>query len=126
MYEIEASLLAINPTCGNKKEKLMENLPESDWEVFKGIRDDLFEALCARINGKALKIINQKGKSQHEKYFKLNKHIRKSDKIVSKCFDDFDSSKLSSTLMTLREEEVLADYHLASFSKSANEFLEKI
>lgn len=104
----------------------MENLPESDWEVFKGIRDDMFEALCSRINGKALKILNQKGKSQHEKYFKLNKHIRKSDKIVSKCFDSFDSSTLPSTLTELRKEGVLADYHLESFSKAANEFLEKI
>jgi len=104
----------------------MENLPESDWEVFKGIRDDMFEALCSRINSKATKIINQKGKSQHEKYFKLNKHIRKSDKIVSKCFNDFNRSNLSLTLQTLRKEGVLADYHLESFSKATNEFLKNI
>ena len=104
----------------------METLPEGDWTIFKEIREDMFEALCARINSKALKIINRKGMSQHEKYLKLNKHIRKSDKIVTACFDDFRRSTLPLTLVKLRDEGLLTDRYLERFSEGTQESLGQI
>ena len=107
-----------------QKGDIMENLPESDWEVFKEIRDELFEILCARINGKSSRILTQKG-TQHEKYFKLNKHIRKADKIIDKCFNDFDRSTLSTKLITLGKEGVIKERYLELFSPSVKELFEK-
>ena len=107
-----------------EKGDIMENLPESDWEVFKENRDAMFEVLCARINGKASRILTQKG-TQHEKYFKLNKHIRKSDKIIEKCFNDFDRSTLSTKLITLGKEGVIKERYLELFSQSVNELFEE-
>ena len=104
----------------------METLPERDWTTFKKIRVEMLEALCARINGKALKIINRKGMGNHEKYLKLNKHIYKSDKIVATCFDDFRRSTLTLTLMKLRKERLLTDKHLDLFSDSVKESLKAI
>jgi len=103
----------------------MRNLPESDWQTFKDIRDDMFETLCARINGKALKIIHAKGKSQHEKYFKLNKHIRKSDKIVTELFGDFKRLTFSVTLIQLRKEKLLSDSYLEKFSEETQHFIKE-
>lgn len=104
----------------------MDNLAEQDWKVFKKIREEMLETLCSRINVKASKIINRKGMTQHEKYIKLNKHIRKSDKIAANCFDDYRRSTLGLTLMKLREEKLLTDRHLENFSDATREFLEKI
>lgn len=110
----------------SKIRNTMNNLPERDWKAFKAIREEMLETLCARINVKASKIINRKGMSQHEKYIKLYKHIRKSDKIVAKCFDDYRRSTLNLTLIKLREEKLLTDRHLENFSEATREFLEKI
>ena len=104
----------------------METLPERDWTTFQKIRVEMLEALCARINGKALKIINRKGMGSQEKYLKLNKHIRKSDKIVAACFDDFSRPNLNLTLMKLRKERLLTDRYLELFSDTAKEPLAQI
>ena len=102
----------------------MDTLPERDWTTFQEIRVEMLEALCARINGKALKIINRKGMGNHEKYIKLNKHIRKSDKIMANCFDDFKRSTLNLTLIKLHKEKLLTDRFLEKFSGATRELLE--
>ena len=104
----------------------MESLPECDWTAFKKIRGEMLEALSARINGKAVRIINRKGMSHHEKYLKLNKHIRKSYKLVGSCFDDCSHANCHLTLLKLRKEGLLADRYLDLFSDTTQEFLKKI
>jgi hypothetical protein len=104
----------------------METLPDCDWEVFKKIRPEMLEALCARINGKVAQLVNKKGINQHDKYLKLNKHIRKSYKVVSNCFDDFSKASLPDTLEKLRVEGLLTDRYIELFSPGTQEFLKEI
>ena len=104
----------------------MDRVPESDWDAFKKIRGEMLEALSARINGKAVRIINRKGMSHHEKYLKLNKHIRKSYRLVGSCFDDCSHDNCHTTLLKWRKEGILTDRYLGRFSETTQEMLKKI
>ena len=103
----------------------MDKVPESDWEVFKNIRGEMLEALSARINGKAVRMLNRKGMSNHEKYLKLNKHIRKSYRLVGDCFDDCSHDNCHTTLLKWRKEGILTDQYLEKFSEPTQDMLKK-
>ena len=72
---------------------MIVSILESDWKYLRKIEADLLATLCNRINTKSQKILNEGSLSEHEKYLNLYRHIKKSDKIIADCFNDWRRSK---------------------------------
>ena len=101
-------------------------LKEGDWKYLRGIHDEMLHALCMRINEKAAAIATSEAKTPHEQYLKLCRHIRKSDRIVAECFNDWRRSTLGTTIVCLRRHGLLCDSHVACLSDSARRWLAKL
>ena len=83
------------------------------------MHDEMLHTLCYRINQKAVDIVTAEGKNPHEKYLELYRHIKKSDRIVADCFNDWRRSNISRKILFLRHHGLLLDSHIANFSESA-------
>ena len=54
----------------------------------------MLSMLCGRINEQSKDILNDQYESEHGKYLKMYDHIKKSDKIVANCFNDWRRSNI--------------------------------
>lgn len=95
---------------------------ERDWKYMSRIHDELLEALCARINRESVQIL-QTPEPEHVKYAKLFDHIRKSDKLVAVCFDDWRRSTIEIKAVHLHEHGLLTRDHLAQLSPEAQDVI---
>jgi hypothetical protein len=82
----------------------------------RSIEKELLGALCLRINQEAVAIVRSEAGSEHEKYLKLYKHIRDSDRIVADCFNDWSRSNVILKTFCLRQHGLLADEQLEKLS----------
>jgi hypothetical protein len=99
---------------------------ERDWKYMRSIRGEMLHALCSRINQQAAAIAQSRTGTPHDRYLKLFRHIRDSDRIVAACFDDWRRSNIWSKILLLRREDLLADSQVANFSENGKEWLRKI
>ncbi|WP_457551473.1 hypothetical protein [Desulfobacula sp.] len=99
-------------------------IPESDWKYLREREVDLLSTLFGRINEQSKDILNDQSVSEHEKYLKLYKHIKKSDKIVADCFNDWRRSNIWLKIQFLRHHGLLTDEHLNQMSDSLRALVE--
>ena len=102
---------------------MTRSIPESDWRYLQGIKNELIDRLCRRINEKAAAIVAGPGNSSHETYLRLYKHLQKSDRIVADCFNDWRRSTVWGTLHLLRRHELLGDDQFEHLSEETQELI---
>ncbi|MDA3790205.1 MAG: hypothetical protein PF503_17150 [Desulfobacula sp.] len=77
---------------------------------------DMLSTLFGRINEQSKDILNDQSASEQEKYLKLYDHIKKSDKIIADCFNDWRRSNIWLKIQFLRKYDLLTDAHLDQMS----------
>ena len=95
----------------------MNNISESDWKYLRGVKDELLETLCKRINNEASQILTGPSLSRHEKFLRLFKHIMEKNEIIARCFDDWRRSNIVVKLIWLREEQLLTGKYMSRLSE---------
>jgi hypothetical protein len=95
----------------------MNNIPESDWKYLRGVKEELLETLCKRINDEASRITRNPALSQHEKFLRLFRHVLESNEIIASCFDDWRRSNIILKMHLLRNEGLLTDKHILRLSE---------
>ncbi len=101
------------------------SIPERDWKYLRGIKAEMLSELCGGINQEAADILGSEGKTEHEKYLKLYKHIEESDKIVGDCFNDWRRSNLRIRLLLLHRYKLLTDERIGRLSEESRELIRK-
>ena len=101
----------------------MRTIPESDWKYLRSIERDLIEKLCQRINKGAAQIIADDSMSQHERFLKLYVYIKKEDKVVADCFDDWRRSNAFEKTRFLRKNRLLTPEQIAKLSDEMQQSL---
>lgn len=86
----------------------MRTFPEKDWKYLRSIEAELLAKLCGRINQEALEILQSTDMAEHERYLRLYRHYRDSDKIVADCFDDWRRSNIELKLLLMRKHKLLS------------------
>jgi hypothetical protein len=99
---------------------------ERDWKYLRSIHDEMLNELCTRILKKAGKIIAEEKKSPHQRYLTLFRHIKKSDYIIAKCFDDWRRSTIRIRIDALRHHKLLTDEHVEQMSQTAQDWLHRV
>ena len=86
-------------------------MKESDWKIFKRIKEKALAKYCENALADFSKIINNDKEHICERYTELYKLVRERDKELGKLFDDHSRSKATLQLLLIRKAG-LADEEL--------------
>jgi len=100
------------------------SIQESDWKYLRKREAEMLSTLCGRINEQSKDILNNQSESEHEKYLKMYDHIKKSDKIIADCFNDWRRSNLWLKIQSLRKHDLLTNEHLDQISAGVRALIE--
>jgi len=93
---------------GVRPEKMMK---ESDWKIFKLIKDQAIERYCKQELEKFSSAISDEDQHVHNRYLLLYKLVNNSNKKMALLFDGHSRSKAKLQLLAIRSEG-LADEQL--------------
>ena len=96
-------------------------MKESDWRLFKKIKEKAIEHFCQRILDEFEVVVKNKKEHAHKRYLLLYKLVQNRDKQMQLLFDVHSRSQAPIQLTAIRSEG-LADESL--LSKLSDEFLE--
>lgn len=82
----------------------MSEIKESDWKLFKAIKEEALETFCKCRLREYEEIIRDSSLSAHERYVYLFKLSRARDKEMELLFDGHSRSKAFLQLMAIRRE----------------------
>jgi hypothetical protein len=99
----------------------MREIPERDWKYLGGVKGELLEALCRRVNEGARRIASDRSSGEHETFLRLYSYINDQNEVVADCFDDWRRSNILAKLSHLRRHGLLTDEHLARLSAETRE-----
>jgi hypothetical protein len=100
---------------------MRKTMNESDWKVFKQIKEKAIERFCTTALNEFEEVIADKKEHVHNRYLLLYKLVENTDKRMALIFNDHSRSKATMQLLAIRGEG-LADEEL--LSKLSDEFLE--
>ena len=96
-------------------------MKESDWQIFKQIKEKAIQKFCQQALDEFEEVINDEKEHAYNRYLLLYKLVQNRDKRMQLLFDDHSRSKAQIQLIAIRGED-LADESL--LSKLSEEFLE--
>ncbi len=96
-------------------------MKESDWKIFKQIKDKAIDQFCRDALSTFSEITTDEDKSAHERYLQLYDTVDKTNRKMSSLFDDHSRSKAALQLLVIRREG-LADAVLVA--KLSDDFKE--
>ena len=79
-------------------------MKESDWKVFKIIKEKAIERFCIMALNEAEEVIKNENDKPHNKYLLLYKLLQNRDKQMQLLFDDHRRSKAQIQLLAIRGE----------------------
>lgn len=99
---------------------------ESEWKLFQRHKPQMLEELSKRLNAKFIKILQDSSLSQYERYIKLFESIRKSDRIVGDCFDDWKRSLFPAFAVQLARHKLIPDELWSKLSPETRSDIERV
>ena len=64
-----------------------DGFPESDWKVFRELREIALDRFCKRILNEATDVISEGSGTAHERFLKLFKHVGDQNDEIAHAFD---------------------------------------
>lgn len=104
----------------------MGSLRESEWKLFRKLREAAFERFCERVLSEIADLSRDEGRSHHARYLAVYKLIDKCDHELA---DTFDNPRRSTALMQLaqmRSQDLLTDEEFARFGSETRDWVEKL
>lgn len=91
-------------------------IAESDWKIFKEVRENALERLSQRILGEARAICDDESMTAHERYGRLYGLIQDRDRDMADAFNDFRRSTAVRCLRLMWKLDLLTEEEIARFS----------
>jgi hypothetical protein len=106
----------------------MRDIKESDWKIFKRLREIALERFCERVLDEVGRISSDSTKSRHERYLAIYRFVRERDKEIDPIFDLLRRSTAVRQICAFRSHDLLTAEELRQFSpelvKSVEDILE--
>jgi hypothetical protein len=102
------------------------DIKESDWRVFRKVREPALDRYCQRVITEVRQVIDNDRVSHHERYLKLWKLLRDRDKTLGMAFDDPRRSQALIQITNIDAENLLTEDELNQFSDELREQIERI
>ena len=96
----------------------MSDIKESDWKYLRNMKKTLLDRLCNRIldNIQTESNLEKREPDVHEQYLKVYRLIKKWDKIIADCFDDWSRSNIIYHILFLIKHQVITDEEIDQLS----------
>ena len=79
-------------------------MTESDWKLFKKIKEEALQKFCSNILKGISETIETQESSTHERYLQVYERVRGSDKELGQIFDGLSRSKAHMQLLIIRSK----------------------
>ena len=100
----------------------MLDIKESDWKIFKQIKEKAIEMFCQKALDDFEKVIKNESEHVQARYGKLYTLVRDRDKTMARLFDPHSRSKATRQLIEIREAGFADETLLNQLSKEYLEF----
>jgi len=104
----------------------MHDIKESDWKVFKRVREAALERFCARVLDEVARINSDNTKSKHERYLAICRLVHERDKEVTPIFDHLRRSTAVTQLCSFRLNDLMTEQELRQFSPELVKLVEDL
>ena len=104
----------------------MRDIKESDWKVFKPLREIALERFCERVLDEIARINSDSTKSKHERFLAIYRLVRERDKEIDPIFDYLRRSTAVRQLCAFRSHDLLTEQELRQFSPELVKSVEDI
>ncbi len=105
---------------------MSHGFPESDWKLFRELREVALERLCERILDDAKDVISDSASSHHERFGRLFGLIRDQNNDIARAFDGPKRSSMLAHLGVIHSLGLLEPGDLARFSVKTRETVESL
>ena len=99
----------------------MQEIKESDWKVFRELREIALERFCERIISEIAELISDDGKTHHARYLSVYKLIHERDGEMDGAFNGLSRSRAFVQLRAIQELNLLTNEEVARFSPETKE-----
>src|SRR5947199_1377670 len=90
----------------------MRDIKESDWKVFKRVREAALERFCERVLDAVARINSDNTKSKHERYVAIYRLVHERDKEIDSIFDYLRRSTAVTQLCSFRLNDLMTEQEL--------------
>ena len=104
----------------------MRDIKESDWKVFKRVREAALERFCERVLDAVARINSDNTKSKHERYVAIYRLVRERDKEIDSIFDYLRRSTAVTQLCSFRLNDLMTEQELRRFSPELVKLIEDL
>ena len=104
---------------------MLDRINESDWKIFKPVREQALERFCERVLAEAERIRADAGKSQHERYIATYQLLKERDKELELAFDYLRRSTALVQLANFRSLGLITDDEYMRFSVPTREVVDR-
>jgi hypothetical protein len=105
---------------------LMRDIKESDWKVFKRVREAALERFCERVLDEIVRINSENTNSKHERYVAIYRLVHERDKEINAIFDYLRRSTAVTQLCSFRSYDLVTEQELQQFSPELVKLVEDI
>ena len=92
------------------------DIPESDWKIFRTVRQAALDRCCARVLDECAAVIRDTSITNHERYLRLFRLLDERDDDLASAFNDFRRSTAIIQLAQIHRLGVVTDEELRRFS----------
>lgn len=103
---------------------MSRDLPESDWKVFRKLREIAFERFCERVLGDVGRIASNGTKSHHARYLEIYRLIDQRDEELAHAFNDPRRSRAIWQLAAMHSHGLLTQDEILAFTPETRETVE--
>jgi len=96
-------------------------MKESDWKIFKAIKEEAIEKFCENCLAEFREVIDDESKNVHDRYLLNYKLVKNRDKLMALLFDGHSRSKATLQLLAIRGEGLASDKLVSELSDELRE-----
>ena len=100
---------------------MSSSVPESDWKIFREIREIALDRYCLRILDEISRIANDPNETSHKRYLKIYAIIHERDRTLGRAFNDSRRSTAFLQLLAIQSLELFTEMEFARFSQETRD-----
>jgi hypothetical protein len=104
---------------------MSRDLPDSDWQTFRQVREVALERLCKRVLEELGGLIQDASGTYHERYLDVFRCLKERDRELASAFDDPRRSRMLQHLAAIHRLGLLEPDELARFKAGTRTTIEK-
>ena len=105
---------------------MTNNVPESDWEVFRELREVALQRFCERVLEELLPLSQDRSRTHHERYLAVFRLIQERDEQLAHAFNDFARSRMIVQLAAIRGLGLLSRGDFERFTHETRRIVESV